>query len=104
MLLLVQQPHFGARTDRDTKVEPQDAHSVAELARASVRRVGQNDGARNLVVHRARDELKCQVRLRLEREVYGHSCLLTPRRILGPRRGHVERKVDGQMFVPCGDC
>jgi hypothetical protein len=76
------------------------SHSVPKLTRVAIASVGEHDLSRYLVFDRLSDEVEGQFRLRLEHEVIGNPRHLASLGVLGPRLGHVESKIDGDMLVP----
>src|SRR5438876_4665906 len=96
---LVQRPDLHGGRDRDAHIQAEHPHGVSEVARPTIGGIDEHDVSGDLVFDGAGDEVEREVGLRLEYKVLGDSRLLASDDVVDPRLGHVEREVDGYVFV-----
>src|ERR1019366_9341538 len=96
----VQRPDLRSCGDRDAEVQAEHPHGVPEVARPTVRGVDEHDVTGDLILDGAGDEVEGQVGLRLEHEVVGDSCLVTPNVVVGPRSSVYLRSRSLRPYLP----
>lgn len=99
----IEEPDLHVSFDGDTDVESEHLHGVSELGGATVGRISEHDVARDLVIHRSRDEVERELSLGFENEIRWHARLFSTRGIFGPRFRHIELEIDRDVLVPRRD-